>query len=73
MDILRIVGLGPAQANLLALAGIHSLGELGNSNASSLTTLLADLSKASNASEAPELGAVAVWIEDARKTVPKVL
>ena len=72
MDILRIVGLGPTQANLLALAGIHSLGELGNSNASSLTTLLGDLSKASNVSEAPEFGTVAMWIEDAQKTVPKV-
>lgn len=73
MDLLRIVGLGPPQLKLLALADIHRLTELEASSPASLKALLDDLSKAGGEIDPPDITAVNTWVNDAKaNTKPKV-
>ncbi len=73
-DVLRVKGIGPEYAYILAKAGVDTLRELRRRNPANLTRSITDLNgKLGNIRRLPTPEMVAAWITTAQATDPMVL
>ena len=72
-DLMRISGVGRQFGELLKASGVDTVKELRNRNAENLTTSLAEVNSEKNLAKAvPSVDQVQDWIDQAKKTEPKI-
>lgn len=72
-DLMRIQGVGPQYAELLEAAGVDTIKELRTRMAQTLTTKLTEVNgKKKLAKTAPTASIVQEWIDQAKRTEPRI-
>ena len=72
-DLMRIKGIGPQFSELLEAAGVDTVKELRNRNAENLAEKMKEVNDVKNlANASPSTTVVQGWIDEAKKTEPKV-
>ncbi len=72
-DLMRVSGVGRQFAELLEASGVDTIKELRNRNAENLATKMEEVNTRKNLAKAsPSVKTVIDWIEQAKKTEPKI-
>lgn len=72
-DLMRVSGVGRQFGELLEAAGVDTIKELRNRNAENLTSKMQEVNEQKKlARTSPSVSVVRDWIEQAKKTDPKI-
>lgn len=72
-DLMRVSGIGGQYAELLEASGVDTIKELRNRNAENLAAKMKEINEVKKVAKAtPSASVVQGWVEQAKKTDPKI-